>query len=322
MLRNVLGRIGALPVAAKVLLGVAALIALGLAVVLSPLLLALSGFVLIVAVIALFVQLLRRGSLRRWGIVAAASLVLVLVFSGISNALYFGGEEEEAASPERTQQTELAPPEETITAAEPTTSEAEGAAGKPGEKEDGLGRYDAVATVTEVVDGDTIEISPAIEGKEEVRLIGVDTPETKDRDEGVEPYGEEASNYAVTELEGEEIELEFDVERTDQYGRLLAYVYPMGEEMFNEDLLDGGYAQFYTVSSNDRYENRLQAAQEEARDAELGIWGLSHDEQCELADRGNGIGEGSPGCVEAQKPPPKPQPKPRPVPASPTDLDC
>src|SRR5215207_9660394 len=116
MLRNVLGRIGALPVAAKVLLGVAALIALGLAVVLSPLLLALSGFVLIVAVIALFVQLLRRGSLRRWGIVAAASLVLVLVFSGISNALYFRGEQEQATSPEPTQETQPAQPEETTAA--------------------------------------------------------------------------------------------------------------------------------------------------------------------------------------------------------------
>src|SRR5215207_3593508 len=160
--------------AAKVLLAIAALIALGISVVLSPLLAALATLVLIVAVFAIFIQLLRRGSLKRWGIVAAASLVLVLVFSGISNALYFGGEEEEAASPERTQQTELAPPEATTTAAEPTTSEAEGAAGKPGEEEDGRGRYDAVATVTEVVDGDTIEINPAIEGKEEVRLIGVD----------------------------------------------------------------------------------------------------------------------------------------------------
>jgi hypothetical protein len=86
-----------------------------------------------------------------------------------------------------------------------------------------------------------------------VRLIGVDTPETKDPDEGVEPYGEEASTYALTELEGEEVELEFGEERTDQYGRLLAYVYQPGDEMFNEDLLDGGYAQVYTVSPNDEH---------------------------------------------------------------------
>jgi endonuclease YncB( thermonuclease family) len=91
--------------------------------------------------------------------------------------------------------------------------------------------------------------------------------------------------------------LEFDTERTDQYGRLLAYVYPMGDEMFNEDLLTGGYAQVYTVTPNDKYEHRLESAQEEARADDIGIWGLSHDNQCKLADRGNGIGEGTPGCV-------------------------
>jgi endonuclease YncB( thermonuclease family) len=41
-------------------------------------------------------------------------------------------------------------------------------------------RYDATTTVTRVVDGDTVDISPAVEGKTRVRLIGVDTPETKD----------------------------------------------------------------------------------------------------------------------------------------------
>jgi micrococcal nuclease len=159
-----------------------------------------------------------------------------------------------------------------------------------------------VATVTEVVDGDTIEIEPAVGGNGEVRLIGVDTPETKDPDEGVEPYGEEASTYALTELEGEEVELEFGEERTDQYGRLLAYVYQPGDEMFNEDLLDGGYAQVYTVSPNDEHEEAFEAAQEEARSAGLGIWGLSRSEQCELANRGNGIGEGSPGCAAGRQP--------------------
>jgi hypothetical protein len=89
-LRDVLARIAALPTVAKVLLAVAALIMLGLSVVLSPLMVVLAVLVLIVAVFAVFIQLLRRGSSRRWGIVAAAALVLVLVFSGISEALYGG----------------------------------------------------------------------------------------------------------------------------------------------------------------------------------------------------------------------------------------
>ena len=103
------------------------------------------------------------------------------------------------------------------------------------------------------------------------------TPETKDPNEEVEPYGPEASDYTSNELEGEEVELEFDAERKDQHDRLLAYVYPVGEEMFNEDLLESGHAQLYTVPPNDKYEGRFEAAQDEAREIELGIWGLSHD---------------------------------------------
>jgi micrococcal nuclease len=322
---NIFRRIAAWPTAAKVLLAVVALVMLGLAVLLSPLLAVLAGLVLIVAVLAIVIQLLRRGSLRRWGIVAASSLALVLVFSGISNAIYGGGGQERSRSPEPAREAQLAPREETTA----TTDEAEVAAAKSdsnAEDDEDRGRYDAVATVKRVVDGDTLEIEPAVDGEEEVRLIGVDTPETKDPEEGVEPYGKEASKYAVSVLEGEEIELEFDAEREDQYGRLLAYVYPLGEEMFNEDLVEGGYAQVYTFPPNTRYEERFEEAQEEARAANIGIWGLSRDEQCELADRGNGIGEGTPACQAEPEPTPEPRPQPEPEPAPPPaptgGLDC
>jgi len=176
------------------------------------------------------------------------------------------------------------------------------------EKEDkDQGRYDAVATVSEVADGDTVEIEPAVDGEDEVRLIGVDTPETKDPDGGEEPFGEEASTYTSTELQGEEVELEFDEDKKDQYGRLLAYVYPKDKEMFNEDLLEGGYAQVYTVEPNSKYEDRYESAQDEAREENLGIWDLSKEQQCELANHGNGIGEGSPGCEKKAAPAVSPQ---------------
>jgi len=142
-----------------------------------------------------------------------------------------------------------------------------------------------------------------VDGEDEVRLIGLDTPETKDPDEGVEPYGKEASNFTESVLKGEKVELEFDSGKKDQHGRLLAYVYPMGEEMFNEDLLKQGYAQVYTVSPNDKYEDKFGAAQDEARKGDLGIWGLPKDEQCQLANHGNGIGEGSPGCQKKEAAP-------------------
>jgi micrococcal nuclease len=94
-------------------------------------------------------------------------------------------------------------------------------------------------TVTRVVDGDTVEISPAVEGVSEVRLIGVDTPETKDPSEEVEQFGPEASEFATARLQGQQIAVELDAGTTDSYGRLLAYVY-LGDEMFNETLVEEG----------------------------------------------------------------------------------
>lgn len=145
-------------------------------------------------------------------------------------------------------------------------------------------------TVTRVVDGDTVEISPQIDGVEAVRLIGIDTPEPYAADEP-QPLSFEASEFAADELEGEEVLLEFDEERTDDYGRLLAYVYRDGE-MFNELALSEGYAQVATFPPNTRYLGRFETAQEEARSAERGIWGLPDEEARLLGDRGNGIGGG------------------------------
>ena len=161
-----------------------------------------------------------------------------------------------------------------------------------------VGDYEATAKVSRVVDGDTIEISPAVDGNGEVRLIGMDTPETKDPSEEVEPLGPEASAFATDSLTGQSVGLEFDVEREDQYGRLLAYVH-LGGEMFNEILVEEGYAQAYPYDPNTRYEGRFAAAQERARTAGVGIWSLTLAQQCLLADRGNGIGEGTPGCSGA-----------------------
>jgi hypothetical protein len=66
--------------------------------------------------------------------------------------------------------------------------------------------------------------------------------------------------------------------------------------MFNEELVELGYAQTYPYEPNTKYAQRFQEAQQEARAGGLGIWGLSLQEQCQLANRGNGIGEGSAGC--------------------------
>lgn len=127
--------------------------------------------------------------------------------------------------------------------------------------------------VTRVVDGDTIEVS--LNGKtEKVRLIGVDTPETVHPTKGVEPYGKEASDFTKTQLNGQTVSLEFDVQERDHYGRLLAYVW-LGDKLFNEVLAKEGYAQVATYPPNVKYVDRFTASQKEAWENNRGLWGLS-----------------------------------------------
>ena len=188
-----------------------------------------------------------------------------------------------------------------------------------------MDEFDANVTVIKVVDGDTVDIAPAIEGNNRVRLIGVDTPETKKPGCGKQPYGEQASSFTESSLLGQEVGLEFDVEKTDRYGRLLAYVYKE-EDMFNETLLDEGYAQVATFPPNVKYVDRFLAAQEEARTAGRGLWGLSDEELAAQTDRGNGVG--GDGCTD-ETASSQPAPKQKGKAASSTtkssssgDLDC
>ena len=96
--------------------------------------------------------------------------------------------------------------------------------------------------------------------------------------------------------------------------------------MFNGELLKNGYAQVYTVPPNAKYEDRFKAAQKKAQGDDLGIWALTKDQQCKLANHGNGIGEGSPECETQRRPASKAPPAPKAKPASPApsgaDLDC
>ena len=157
-----------------------------------------------------------------------------------------------------------------------------------------------VVTVTDAIDGDTLSVSPEVQGHGTVRLIGIDTPETHAPSEGTEPLGPEASSFTEAAAEGERVALEPGVEETDQYGRLLAYATPrtgqLGGKMLEEELLRRGLAQAYPYPPNTKYRARFARAQKEAQQAGRGIWGLSQSEECELADRGNGIGEGSTDC--------------------------
>ncbi|WP_270179684.1 thermonuclease family protein [Alkalihalobacillus sp. CinArs1] len=129
------------------------------------------------------------------------------------------------------------------------------------------------AEVTKVVDGDTIKVS--LDGKAEtVRLLLVDTPETKHPSKPVQPFGPEASSFAEETLEGEEIDLEIGISERDKYGRLLAYVW-IDEKMFNEMLLEKGLARVaYIYQPNVKYLEDFQSLQRTAQKEGVGIWSI------------------------------------------------
>jgi micrococcal nuclease len=319
VLRNLLDRIAAYPVWKQTLLYLAlylaALVVFGLLVLLSPFVMILAGLVLMAAIFALVVRFLESRPLRRWGLVALTSLVLLLLFMGISNALYFSVQPEQANSPEPDKQTSRT----RSTPASPERAEKHEGVEQPNETQQDADQADAQAKrqpsvagthaaeesqpsvmVVRVVDGDTIEISPSVDGKNTVTLLGIDAPEITKPGCGPQPFSQEAADHASL-WEGRKVRLEFDQERTDENGWLLAYVRdPKTAEMMNVDMVQSGYAQVYVVPPNIKHEDELRKAQDEAKSASsgfgTGIWSLSPAEAAQLADHSNGIGVGEGAC--------------------------
>ena len=130
------------------------------------------------------------------------------------------------------------------------------------------------ALVTRVIDGDTVEI----EGGERVRLLMVDTPETTGG--ATDCYGPEATQFTRSLLEGREVELRYDVECEDRYGRLLAYVFVDGREI-NILLVERGYACVLYIPPNgtDR-RTEFETLEYLARTGGVGMWGACAEVTC------------------------------------------
>ena len=127
------------------------------------------------------------------------------------------------------------------------------------------------ARITRVVDGDTVEAT--VDGREEdIRYIGVDTPESVKPGTPVECYALKASHFNERLVEGETVRLEYDAEERDVYGRLLAYVY-LGDEFVNAELVRRGYATTLTIPPNTRFADLFARLEREASDDERGLWG-------------------------------------------------
>jgi len=141
------------------------------------------------------------------------------------------------------------------------------------------------AKVLYVIDGDTIKV--LINGKKEsVRLIGIDTPESRKNKRAKKQAKQmRTSIYQVIKLgklsknfvksivkKGDTIYLELDIQPRDFYKRILAYVWLPNGEMLNKKIICSGFAYPLTVPPNVKYEKEFLKCFREAREKKLGLW--------------------------------------------------
>jgi micrococcal nuclease len=128
-------------------------------------------------------------------------------------------------------------------------------------------------SVKKVVDGDTFWVDDGSPKGLKIRLIGVDAPESRNVFKKVVGYfGKEAKQYMISLITGKNVRLEYDIDRLDQYGRTLAYVYLEDGTFVNATLVKNGYAMVMTVPPNVKFAEEFLILQQEAREYNRGLW--------------------------------------------------
>lgn len=141
------------------------------------------------------------------------------------------------------------------------------------------------AKVVRVVDGDTLKVE--LNGRvENIRLIGIDTPESKVNKKAkkdaarssqdiktIVSLGKAATSFTKSIIKpGDLVDIEQDVQSRDRYGRLLAYVYLKSGKMLNEEIIAAGFASVMTIPPNVRHQERFLRAYRTARERQRGLW--------------------------------------------------
>lgn len=141
------------------------------------------------------------------------------------------------------------------------------------------------AKVVRVVDGDTLKVM--IDGQiVNVRLIGIDTPESKTNKKAkkdaarssqdiktIVSLGKAAASFTKSIIKpGDLVDIEQDVQPRDRYGRLLVYVYLKSGKMLNEEIIAAGFASVMTIPPNVRHQARFLRAYQAAREERRGLW--------------------------------------------------
>jgi endonuclease YncB( thermonuclease family) len=119
-----------------------------------------------------------------------------------------------------------------------------------------------------VYDGDTILINNG----DQIRYIGIDTPEMDYNRKEHEFMAKAAKRFNERLIKGKKVRLETDIEKKDRYGRTLAYVFLQDGTMVNLKLIERGLARVMTTRSNKKYRSLFIEAQQRAMESRLGIW--------------------------------------------------
>lgn len=135
--------------------------------------------------------------------------------------------------------------------------------------------------VRSVIDGDTILLNTGTK----VRLLGIDTPEIDYRSGKAEPFAYQAKARLERLTDRKQIRLEYDQEKTDQYGRTLAHVYTKDGLWLNKTLIEEGFAHVYTFPKNTKHAQTLLQAEQQAIAHKKGIWGHNKWRQTPANDK-------------------------------------
>ena len=129
-----------------------------------------------------------------------------------------------------------------------------------------------LATIVSVIDGDTIVLEVQNQ-TETVRLLGVDTPETVHPSKPIECFGPEASSFTkATLVKGSTVRLLRDVEPRDRFQRLLVYLFLADGTLFNQLLIDRGFARTLSIEPNTAFASQFATYESNARDRRVGLW--------------------------------------------------
>lgn len=123
-------------------------------------------------------------------------------------------------------------------------------------------------TVETVYDGDTFKTKDG----EKVRLLGINTPEIAHNDSPGEEMGDQARHFLESQILGKRVQLVFDREKKDNYGRTLAHVYLADGSWINGRLVENGMAHLYLFAPNFSHAEALLKLEQKARSKKLGIW--------------------------------------------------